>query len=111
MQILSFLETLFLKNPRLRRIVALLICTYPVVDFLLYAARIPRQRLIDLFVRYVAARVLAVHADIYSFKELRSMADQIGAVRYRSAFSSLLLRYTHPPSDTFFDLRYLLFNF
>jgi hypothetical protein len=110
-QIFSFLETLFLKNPRLRRIVALLICTYPVVDFLRYAARVPRQRLIDLFVQYVAGRVLAVHGDIYSFKELRSMADQIGGVRYGSAFSNLLSAYTHPPSDTFFDLRWTPFSF
>ncbi len=107
----SFLETLFLKNASVRQIVALLLCAFPVLDFVLYVAKVPRQRLIDLFVQYVAARVLAVHGNIYSFSELRAMADQIGGVRYGTAFSNLLLAYTHPPSDTFFDLRWTPLGF
>lgn len=107
----SFLETLFLKNASIRQTAALLICAYPVLDFALYASKVPRQRLIDLFVQYVAARVLAVHGNIYSFAELRAMANHIGGVRYGSAFSNLLLAYTHPPSDTFFDLRWTPFGF
>lgn len=109
--IFSGLETLFLRNNTLRRIAGILICAYPAFDFLQYVIRVPRQRLIDLFVQYIAARVLAVHGDIYSFGELRAMADRIGTVRYGSAFSNLLLGYTHPPSDTFFDLRWTPFSF
>jgi Glycosyltransferase family 87 len=100
-----------LKNIWLRRIVALSVCAYPVFDFVKYAARIPNQRLIDLFVRYVAARLLQSHGDLYSLHAQRVMADQIGGVHYGTAFSSLLLGYTHPVSDTVFDLRYLLFQF
>lgn len=108
---LSFLETLFLRNVRLRRIAALIICAYPAIEFLLYVSRVPRQRLIDLFVRYVAASILLAHGDLYSLPAQRAMADQIGGVRYGTAFSNLLLGYTHPVSDTLFDLRYLPFRF
>ncbi len=104
--LMSFLETLYIKNSWLRRLIAILILAYPVVDFITYATRVPRQRLIDLFVQYTAARVLAVHDNIYALNVLRKMADYIGGVRYGTAFSNLLLGYTHPPSDTFFDLRW-----
>lgn len=103
---LTFLETLGIKNLWLRRLVAFVVATYLVIVFVPYLATLPRQRLIDLFVQYTAARVMAVHGNIYSFDELRAMADKIGDVQYGTAFSNLLLAYTHPPSDTFFDLRW-----
>lgn len=109
--IFSFLETLYLKNPTVRRIAAIILCAYPVWSFIRSTANLPRQRLIDLFVRYVAANVLQQGGDIYSFSQLRAMADRIGGVRYGSAFSNLLLGYTHPPSDTFFELRYVSFAY
>ncbi|MGB8647807.1 MAG: glycosyltransferase family 87 protein [Anaerolineae bacterium] len=101
-------------GPRVRawfpRLVAVLVCAWPVYDFVQYALKVPKQRLIDLFVQYTAARVLAAQGDIYSFTALKQMANKIGGVNYGSAFSNLLLGYTHPPSDTFFDLRWTLFN-
>jgi Glycosyltransferase family 87 len=108
---MTFLETLFLKNLWLRRLVAALLVAYPLFDFVQYATRVPRQRLIDLFVRYVAARLLAAHGAVYSLTAQRGMADQVGGVSYGSAFSNLLSGYTHPVSDTLLDLRYLPFPF
>lgn len=111
LSILSFLETLYLRNPWLRRAAAIAICIYPILNFARATANLPKQRLIDLFVRYVAATILQHGGDIYSLAQLKAMADRIGGVRYGTAFSNLLLGYTHPPSDTFFELRFAFFAY
>lgn len=110
MVIFSFLETLGIRNARLRLLAALPVSAYLLYTFIVGALKIPRLRLIDLFIEYDAARVLAAHGRIYALQQLRAMADRIGGVRYGSAFSSLLSGYTHPPSGTFFDLRWTLWD-
>src|SRR5205823_11984447 len=94
----SFLETLGLINARARAHAALLVGSFLLYTFVVGILRMPRLRLIDLFMEYVAARVLAAHGKIYSFRQLRAMADHIGGVPYGSAVSNLLSAYTHPPS-------------
>lgn len=108
----GFLETLGVENVKLRRVLALVLALVLLFQFGTYLTTLPRNRLIDLYVRYIAARVLADGGDIYSPADLKEMADRDQSVRYGTAFSdNLFLSYTHPPSDSFLDLRLAIFPY